>query len=301
MDEATQDSRLGQALQVRARLASPRAAALDVADAEAAADQRVEVDPGHHEVAPRLEPVQLHAARCQLGERLRLDQGEVAASAAPPGEGPGSLGVAVALEALPATAVASSTARIPRSAAPAMAIVRTRPLAALSPGERRAPTPAGASTETSSGVPAPTPLGSKIGPGGTPNMMAQPRSNRARNLPAITNPPDRPTLTRISPASGGHSPSAARSAAGLRLHPDSSATHRSGSLSHPHRHEPRQQALKRTGRSPIGTGRSRRSDQLRSGIRSTNPAASECGDDQVIASPDDQRRTPDGGEAVEQS
>src|SRR4051794_22840763 len=54
VDERPQRPRRGQPPEVRARLAPPLADALDVADAKAAADQRIEVDAARDDVAPRV-------------------------------------------------------------------------------------------------------------------------------------------------------------------------------------------------------------------------------------------------------
>ena len=94
VDEVAQDARVGEALEVGARLAQAAADALGLADAEAPADERVEVDAAGDDVAARLggrEP--------ELVDDLALDQRQVVAVGVGVGERALVREVAVALEA----------------------------------------------------------------------------------------------------------------------------------------------------------------------------------------------------------
>ena len=74
VDEVAQDARVGEALEVGARLAQAAADALGLADAEAPADERVEVDAAGDDVAARL-----GGRQAELVYDLALDQREVVA------------------------------------------------------------------------------------------------------------------------------------------------------------------------------------------------------------------------------
>ena len=79
MDERAQDARPRQALQVGAGLAAAAAHQYGVPDAEAPADEPVEIDAGRHHVAPRVRRLERLVERRQ---RLRGDQRDVVAAAA---------------------------------------------------------------------------------------------------------------------------------------------------------------------------------------------------------------------------
>src|SRR6266545_7086518 len=80
MREALDDARLREALEVLARLTELDADAIDVADAEALADERIEVDPAREHVAARFSARHVDPAlRGERLERLGRDQGECAA------------------------------------------------------------------------------------------------------------------------------------------------------------------------------------------------------------------------------
>jgi hypothetical protein len=74
VDEVAQDARVGEPLEVGARLAQAAADALGLADAEAPADERVEVDAAGDDVAARL-----GGREAELVDDLALDQREVVA------------------------------------------------------------------------------------------------------------------------------------------------------------------------------------------------------------------------------
>ena len=99
MGQTAQDAGNGDPLEMVAGLTFASSDALDLANPEAPADQLVERDPLDDEVAPRLLVGEIDAARPQLGERLGLDQREVAAAARHLREGADAAGVAVALQA----------------------------------------------------------------------------------------------------------------------------------------------------------------------------------------------------------
>src|SRR4029077_20304832 len=71
----------GQALEVRARLAEALAEAVDLADAEAPADERVEVDAAGHDVSARLLRREAPAREGEGVEHLGLDERQVVAAA----------------------------------------------------------------------------------------------------------------------------------------------------------------------------------------------------------------------------
>src|SRR4051794_7886717 len=96
--ERPQRARRGQPLEVRARLARPLADALDVADAKASPDQRVEVDPTRHDVAPGVRVGDPIARGQHEGvEDLGGDQRQVVAARGGVRERAGAVPVAVAL------------------------------------------------------------------------------------------------------------------------------------------------------------------------------------------------------------
>src|SRR3954454_23844751 len=94
VDQVAEDARVGEALEVRARLAEAAADALGLADAEAPADERVEVDAAGDDVAARL-----GGREAELVDDLGLDQRQVVAVGVGVGERALVLEVAVALEA----------------------------------------------------------------------------------------------------------------------------------------------------------------------------------------------------------
>src|SRR2546428_3008923 len=103
MHEGGHDARVGEAVQVPARLAEPRAAQADVAYPELAPDQVIEWHPGRGDVAAALRRGDLDRAfGGQRVKRFRLDERDLAAAPARlfPVVAPAE-GVPVALQAAP--------------------------------------------------------------------------------------------------------------------------------------------------------------------------------------------------------
>ena len=124
MDEVAEDPRVGEALELGAGLAQAAADALGLSDAEAAADERVEVDAAGDDVAAGL-----GGRQAELVDDLGLDQRQVVAVGVRVGEGAGGLVVAVADEPAAGVGGASSTSSIGASAAGATAIASIVPRA----------------------------------------------------------------------------------------------------------------------------------------------------------------------------
>src|SRR3954447_4164880 len=94
VNQVAEDARVGEALEVGARLAQAAADALGLADAEAPPDERVEVDPAGDDVAARL-----GGREAELVDDLALDQRQVVAVGVGVGERARVREVAVALKA----------------------------------------------------------------------------------------------------------------------------------------------------------------------------------------------------------
>src|SRR4051812_49308104 len=94
VDQVAQDARVGEALEVGARLAQAAADALGLPDAEAPPDERVEVDAAGDDVAARL-----GGREAELLDDLALDQRQIVAVGVGVGERAVVREIAVALEA----------------------------------------------------------------------------------------------------------------------------------------------------------------------------------------------------------
>ena len=180
MHERPQDARLGQALQVRARLAQALAEALHVADREAPADERVEVDPARDHVATGAD---------RVAHQAGVDQRQVVPARVRVGEGAAAVEVAVALEA--AAGVGDGLVdgvRRPfgdgREHEPFDPALRDR---AGAGGVHRA-TSAGAITKPSTTSSKRAPGGAQASPGGAPNATAaRPSASTATHGPGQLN------------------------------------------------------------------------------------------------------------------